>query len=92
MDGPFLVFLSLLGVGKLRLAVNQKFAWPGDEKAFDRADMLFPDLLLDEAEAKSAEVLRPAFDILWQAAGFERCLDYDEETGEWIPPGGSSLP
>jgi hypothetical protein len=39
--------------------------------------------MIEEYGAKPEDVLRPAFDALWQAGGWSRCYRYDDE-GKWI--------
>jgi hypothetical protein len=48
---------------------------------YDRGQGLPSDLAI---EAQPVAVLKPILDHLWQAAGLERCFDYDEQ-GQWSP-------
>jgi len=48
----------------------------------DRDILLLPEVLVDEFSAETPQVLRPAFDALWQACGFERSQNYDA-SGNW---------
>ena len=41
------------------------------------------ELMLVDFHALASVVCRPLLDILWQAAGFRECGDYDA-TGVWI--------
>lgn len=53
----------------------------------DRDALLIPEILVESCDVDSATVLRPAFDAIWNAAGWPRCVNYDATTGEWRHPG-----
>lgn len=55
-----------------------------DFPRIDRHNLILDDLLLDSLEQKAEYVLRPWFENIWNAAGFERCYNYDDE-GNWKP-------
>jgi hypothetical protein len=85
---PIFVLISLLGVKGYHLWVHndefsRRFPAEGENLPFDRDTMLLPDILIEEYGAKGVDVLRPAFDALWQAGGWSRCYRYDDE-GKWI--------
>ena len=50
----------------------------------DRDVLILPDILVDDYNTPIPSVLRPAFDALWQAAGFARSMNYDQQ-GQWLP-------
>jgi hypothetical protein len=75
---PLVVMLILLGVKGYRIQRHYDSKHPVDR------DILFlPDALVEDYAEESAISLRPAFDAMWQAAGWERCLLYDAQ-GQWI--------
>ncbi len=76
---PMFVLVSLLGVAGYYVPDQLEEA----EAAFDRDAVLLPDVLLEDAAAHPAQVLRPAFDAMWQASGWAKCPHYDEK-GNWI--------
>jgi hypothetical protein len=43
----------------------------GANVPFDRNVMLLPDLVVEDLNAPAEDILRPAFDALWQAGGWE---------------------
>ncbi len=77
---PLVVCISAMGVKGACMSAN-RFAEP---IAIDRDVLLLPDVLLDSYECEVASELRPAFDALWNAAGFPRSRSYDE-AGGWDP-------
>ena len=46
-------------------------------------DLLLAEIVIEQAGFDSAAALRPIFDMLWNAFGYERCNGYDEQ-GKWI--------
>lgn len=49
----------------------------------DRELLLFPDLLIEEYGSDVPRALRPLFDTLWNALGYERSPNYDPNDN-WI--------
>jgi hypothetical protein len=82
---PASMFISLLGVRGQALGLNQKLVWQDHHaRPFDRDNILFRDVLLTDWDSDAHVVLKPLLDELWQAAGLERCYDYDVN-GNWHP-------
>ena len=64
---PIFVFISLLGVKGYYMAHDKPLFLPDYESYVDRDTPL---------------VLRPCFDSIWNACGYAKSLNYDEE-GNW---------
>lgn len=81
---PIYLMLSLHGVKDHWMAVppgTQSFSI--EPRGFDRAVLLFPELLVEDLAADVKTVLHPVLDALWQSAGFQADIYYDE-AGRWI--------
>jgi hypothetical protein len=77
---PVMVFVSLLGVRDYFLARDLRFAGiPGHR--FERDDLMVQGEVVDSWDADRGTLFKPIFDVIWNAGGYERCLDY-KETGE----------
>lgn len=50
--------------------------------SIDRDEALLPEVVIEDFTANLYQVLRPAFDTVWQAAGRERSPNYDQ-AGIW---------
>jgi len=66
----------------------QLLSWrTGSSYSIDREDVLIPELLVEnyppDLDAIS-KLLRPIFDMMWNASGGERSYNYDEN-GTWRP-------
>lgn len=67
---PAYIFLSLLGVTGYVLARDGGFR----RRVYyaDRDALILPELLIEDWSTNSAEVMRPLFDMVWNAFGYER--------------------
>lgn len=83
---PFFVCVTITGVSGFRLE------FPGrgirDQRQIPNENLSLPEVQVDDLDANIAQALKPAFDILWNAAGYERSLNYDKETGARLAPDG----
>lgn len=77
---PTFIMLSLLGVKDYIMATNNFFyqAYP-----IDRDILLVPEVIVEDYTAEASDILRPAFDAIWQACGWERSQYYDDN-GNWV--------
>lgn len=88
IEPPVFLFLSFLGVKGYTLGGMQLLSWrTGSSYSIDREDVLIPELLVEnyppDLDAIS-KLLRPIFDMMWNASGGERSYNYDEN-GTWRP-------
>jgi hypothetical protein len=83
---PLFIMLSLLGVHGYTMDVTyaglDRYTQPIDQP-IDRDDLLIPEVLVDNFDCDLAEVMRPAFDAIWNAAGWPGSRSYDD-TGKWV--------
>jgi hypothetical protein len=75
-ETPVFVLLSVLGVKGFRIR-HGRFSDTGPP--VDRDALLLPDVLVEDYSVSVPDLLRPTLDALWQAAGWRRCLVYDEQ-------------
>ena len=82
---PYMLTISLLGVKGYSLNTDHRTIRVARDTSIDRNDVTAPDVLIEtvpEDERVVARTLRPAFDTIWNAAGYPRALSYDE-VGDW---------
>lgn len=80
---PLVITASLTGVKGYEMAMvpgRMRFT----STPIDRDIVVLPDVLIEDYEADVPTVLRPIFDAIWNAAGWERSMNYTEE-GRWEP-------
>ena len=82
---PVLVLVSFVGIRGASLLVPAEDVGGSAYYApkFDQDRLLLPPVHLAELNADVQPALRVALDVLWQAAGQERCSCYDAD-GTWI--------
>ena len=82
VEQPIIIFLTLVGVKGYFMATDifstQK------SYSIDKDILLLPETIIDTYDAKAEQVLKPAFDAIWNSCGFAKSLNYNEK-GEWKP-------
>jgi hypothetical protein len=82
MIAPGALLIALLGVRAT--SIYHGSADEDQRDTIDRDTVILPDILLEMTEGSSlTAALRPAFDALWQASGWERSMGYDQR-GSWV--------
>jgi hypothetical protein len=82
LTAPVAVLSTLFGARGAKLAVSTEWQSGYYENAFDRDVLALPEVIAETIDSDVPALLRPVLDGLWQAAGLERCGDYDE-SGAW---------
>jgi hypothetical protein len=81
---PVFVFLALLGVrGTTPLPIGYGQASFYRRLPLKQNELILPEVVVDDLSAEAMVVLRPLFDMVWNAYGFGRSLNYDQN-GNWI--------
>lgn len=81
IEPPIFIFLSLLNV--------KNYTIPGDiyngfsTGPIDRDLLLLPAEIIESYGVETANILKPVFDLVWNACGEPRSLNFDEN-GHWI--------
>lgn len=81
---PLYIFLSCVGVAGYSLGVTSWRNTIDGPRYADRDTLIVPEILIDEWPQDVATVMRPAFDTIWNAFGYERSFNYDQ-AGSWKP-------
>ena len=83
IDPPYYVFLSFVGVRGCRFGVGREYWTSDDAQVLRQETMILPEVVIQNRDDQPHEVLRPVFDTVWNAFGFRRSDNYDEQ-GNWI--------
>lgn len=78
IEPPLFIMLSLLDVKGYTMAITR-----GKTAAIDRDALPVPEIMIENIDCDPAEVMRPLFDTVWNAAGWPRSMNYNEK-GEWV--------
>ncbi|MEI8103252.1 MAG: ATP-binding protein [Chlorobium sp.] len=85
VEGPIVILYTLLNVKGATLGVANAHWLDEGPGIFDRQQILLPDVLVENLETDEGAILRPVFDLVWNAAGYKQSLNYDKQTGIWTP-------
>jgi hypothetical protein len=89
VEPPLFVMVSLLGVSGYLVKPARPIDpidpswWTDHAKPIDRDALVLPEIVINAFELNPAEVMRPIFDIIWNASGWSRSLNYDDQ-GNWL--------
>ncbi len=83
---PLVLFVSILGCRGAYLGVSSRLLALGDGYPIDHDALLLPDVTAEDFDVDVVRLLRPVFDAVWNACGYARSMNYDEE-GNWMPRG-----
>ena len=78
---PYFVFLSFACVKGARLGLPSNRRWWRDEQTHTVPEdtLMLPEVVIDEHDVPVEKLLRPLFDTVWNAFGFIRSFNYDEQ-------------
>jgi len=84
---PIAVFISMTGTLGVTMGFDSSRMFYRDPTPIDRDILILPDILIQDYSTVAdfygiAKTLRPIFDSVWNACGFPRSFNY-EENGEW---------
>ena len=81
---PVVLMLSLLRVSDYRIIIDD-LVEDSHGHPIDRDVLMVPDLLLGSLDVEAfalAKIIRPVLDVVWNAAGYPRSHNFDQE-GNW---------
>ena len=87
INGPCVVFLSLLGIKGYKMYKDPQSTslLDQEEVPIDRENLLLPDMYIKDIKSFSApKIMKPAFDMVWNACGYPGSKNYDQ-TGKRNP-------
>lgn len=82
IEPPIFIFLSLLNVKDYRITTGGLFV-PHSGDSIDRDMLLLPAEIIEAYGVLPESILKPIFDLIWNACGEPKSLNFDEN-GNWI--------
>jgi len=81
---PIFLFLTLTGVRNARMFINRTQTSPSlkseeMKKKIDRDILQIPELLIKNFDTPAKKLLKPAFDIIWNACGYDGSKYYNDK-------------
>lgn len=78
---PVAIFLTLLGAKGYRMS-ERPGGWADEHYEIDRDILLLPESIIESYDVDPKNVLKPIFDLIWNACGYEKSLNFDQD-GNW---------
>lgn len=86
--GPAFLSVALLNTKGYELGIGDVLR-PFSRAAADRDHLIPPPSWIESIGSTPVDTaVRPAMDMLWQAFGLDRCIDFDKDTGAYKPRRG----
>ena len=85
VGSPIIILLTLIGVKGYTTVTRQYHLsqfLDMPKGTIDRDILALPDMMIEDLTTGADMILRPAFDIIWQACGYPACPNYDSN-GQW---------
>lgn len=79
VEQPLLIMLSLLGVSGYAMGVSHSPIPPAFTYLIEKDALIIPEIIVENFQCDPAEVMRPIFDAVWNASGWPRSMNYNEE-------------
>jgi hypothetical protein len=84
-SGPLSVGLAFLGVKGWELAAPKELFWADPiTTTIRRDDLILPMTGADSLDRTADEIMRPTFDLVWNAFGVTHSINFDSD-GKWDP-------
>lgn len=83
IEPPIVIFLTFTNIKGYSLAIPRRFGPQFDIHSIGRDIIYLPEIIIEEYNIQPETVLKSIFDAMWNACGFARSYNYNEE-GEWI--------
>jgi len=82
LNPPIYVFISLMHVKGLIMSFDS-FKYNYDANHIREESIYLPEAVIDNYDQELTSTLRPVFDLVWNACGIPRSLNFDND-GNWI--------
>jgi len=79
---PISLMVSLLGVSGYIMAVNSQLQRRRNSFPIDRDTLILPETIFESYPSDIPRALRPTFDAVWNATGWDKSYSYNDQ-GEW---------
>lgn len=81
---PIYVFMTLVRAKGYSLGIGRDALDFGNPRPFDRDVMVIPEIELESMNMDANQVMKPLFDVIWNAAGFPASMNFDKNN-QWQP-------
>jgi len=82
VEPPLFVMVSLLGVSGYSVLYTGPIFTINEGRPIDRDFLSIPEVVIEDFQCDLAEVMKPIFDTIWNAAGWPGSMNY--VNGKWV--------
>lgn len=83
INTPIFVFLTLVGIKGYKMWAGHNIRYSDEYNKVDKDVINLPDFLIQNYDEDVTNILRPMFDLIWNACGFQKSYNFDNEW-KWI--------
>ena len=83
LNAPIYLYITLIGCNGALMRDDYFMRDMEDFPPIDRRIMDLPSSVIDGLDLNPTALLKPVFDVAWQACGFEQSLNFDAD-GNWL--------
>lgn len=80
---PAYAFISFLGVTGFRFDPGGRNSRDHRDHFSDRDALILPEVLIEDWSIDLSKIMRPAYDMIWNAFGFSHSLNFDQND-KWV--------
>lgn len=84
VEPPIYVFITFIGIKDFTMPTGSIRSAIGNDVKIDKDDLDLDGVILENYNDKMENILKPAFDAVWNAFGYGKSGNYNEN-GEWEP-------
>jgi len=78
IESPFFIMVSFLGVKDYKIVIQKSIHHIAEyTNKIDRMNLIIPEVMVENFDCDMAEVMKPIFDTVWNAAGDIASPNYD---------------
>jgi hypothetical protein len=80
---PIFVMVTIARVAGMRMGLSARENTWGEDEPFRESELLLPEGVLESFDQAAGPLLKATFDIVWNAVGLPRSLNFDDD-GKWV--------
>lgn len=77
IDLPVYAYITFIGVEGYHMQISETFFRTSERDKIDRDVLILPEIVIEKLDIPIDKILKPIFDMIWNACGFEKSLCYD---------------
>ena len=79
IEPPYYAFLSFVGIRECTFQLHPRIRLPDGGRMLHQENMILPEVVMEDRAVDPFRVLKPTFDMVWNAFGLIGSRNYDEQ-------------